>query len=303
LPESELNRDDDARFDDLARRAGAALGRPTPADGVRVIAARQQRQQALKASVVGGVAVATLIGALVIIGGRDDPDSLPTVDSSPPTTPATTTPAPTPTALLPVDSSPATLPATTTPAPSATASVPVDSVPVTIPTLASATPSPWVELEPGATAPLPPAPIPAHHGSALVWTGTELILWGGLVDDQPCCSVSHDGAAFDPAAGTWRQIASPPDRVNAGVVLWTGNEMLVWSDGTPDTVSAAYDPANDTWRLIADPPVPGDEALWIGDAACRARRHRGVNPPTARPTQASGPLRRHGHPTRYRRWH
>ena len=63
-PSRRLNGDDDAVFDELARRAGAALRRPAPDDGVRVIAARQRRQQALKASVVGGVAVATLIGAL-----------------------------------------------------------------------------------------------------------------------------------------------------------------------------------------------------------------------------------------------
>ena len=128
-----------------------------------------------------------------------------------------------------------------------------------------------MELEPGATAPLPPAPIPARIGSDLVWTGTEFIVWGGLADNTSGNPLSQDGAAFDPAAGTWRQIAPPPDRVGVGVVLWTGTEMLVWSDGTPDTVSAAYDPATDTWRLIANPPVPGAEALWIGDAAVLLR--------------------------------
>ncbi len=65
LPESELDGDDDAVFDELARRAGAALRRPAPEDGVRAIADRHRRQQALKAIVVGGVAVAALIGALV----------------------------------------------------------------------------------------------------------------------------------------------------------------------------------------------------------------------------------------------
>ncbi|HZI45795.1 MAG TPA: hypothetical protein VFD53_11270, partial [Ilumatobacter sp.] len=116
LPGNDLDGDDEAEFDDrefddLARRAGAALRRPAPADGVRVIAARQRRQQALKASVVGGVAVATLIGALAIIANRDESDSLPPVDSSPPTTPA-----PTPTSFPIVD--PPTTGAPTTAAPS-----------------------------------------------------------------------------------------------------------------------------------------------------------------------------------------
>jgi hypothetical protein len=268
LPGDELDGDHDAVFDELARRAGAALRRPAPEDGVQVIAARQRRQQALKASVVGGIAVATLIGALVVVANRDDPDSLPPVDSSPPTSPATTTPAPTPTAVLPAESLPATLPATTGPTPTAIASIPVDSRPATIPTPPAAVKSLWVELEPGATVPLPPAPIAAHNESALVWTGTELIVWGGIVDVQPCCPYSHEGAAFDPATGTWRQIASPPDGVGSGVVVWTGTEMLVASYGTTtDTAGAAYDPATDTWRSIANPPAPATSGLWIGDEA------------------------------------
>lgn len=117
LPGSEPDSDDDAVFDELARRAGLALRRPAPEDGVSVIAHRRHRQQALKATVVGGVAVATLIGALLVVSNRDDPDGLRPVDLSPATFPATTTPASTPTALLPVDPSPATLPANTTPAP------------------------------------------------------------------------------------------------------------------------------------------------------------------------------------------
>ena len=121
LAGNELNDDGDAVFDELARRAGAALRRPAPEDGVSVIAHRRRRQQALKASVVGGVAVATLIGALLVVSTRDDPDGLRPADSLPATLPATTTPAPTPAVLVPVDSSPATVPAATTPPPTPTA--------------------------------------------------------------------------------------------------------------------------------------------------------------------------------------
>jgi hypothetical protein len=115
LPGTELDDNvDDAAFDELARRAGAALRRPAPADGVTVIAARQRRQQALKATIVGGAAVAAAIGALVIVANRDDPHTVPAVDSPPTSLPASTTPSPT-TSLA--DSSPGT----TSPAPSTTA--------------------------------------------------------------------------------------------------------------------------------------------------------------------------------------
>jgi len=124
LPRSEPNADDDAVFDDLARRAGAALRRPAPEDGVRVIAARRRRQQALK-TVVGGAAVASLIGALVVIAIRDGTDRSPQVDSPPATLPATTTPAPATTGVLPATTTPP--PTTTrTAVPTQTALLPVD---------------------------------------------------------------------------------------------------------------------------------------------------------------------------------
>ncbi len=192
------------------------------------------------------VAAATIaVLGIGLVAAVNDPDSVRNdtvpLTPAPATNPATTSPS------APVDSSPATLPATTTSASATVSSVPVES---SLGSPPNSSPAPtidvlslWVELEAGATAALPPAPIPALYGSDLVWTGTELIVWGGVEDDQPCCTESHDGAAFDPAEGTWRQIAPAPDGVGAGVVLWTGSEMIVWNDGAPDTVSATYDPA------------------------------------------------------------
>jgi hypothetical protein len=85
---------DDAGFDELARRAGAALRRPAPAEGVRAITQRHRRQQALKLTVVGGVTVAALIGTLAFAATRNEPDSVAPVDSPPVTLAATTIPPP-----------------------------------------------------------------------------------------------------------------------------------------------------------------------------------------------------------------
>ncbi len=103
--QSELTLDDEA-FDDFARRAGAAFRRPAPADGLRVIADRRRRHQALKVTAVGGVVVASLIGALAVFAVRDDPDRPPSIDTPAemvPTTPPTTTDpvAPSPTSAEP----------------------------------------------------------------------------------------------------------------------------------------------------------------------------------------------------------
>ena len=197
LSGSELEPDDDAAFDEMARRAGAALRRPAPEDGVRGIVARQRRQQVLKAGAVGGVAVVALIGAVVIVSNRD-PDSVLPVDSSPTSLPASTTPAPT---TNPVDSSPAT----TTPAPSTSVVAVIQLAPVMTPDLFTA-------IAPRSRVDLPAAPISGRGGGAAVWTGTEMIVWSGnaydpLTDTWPDFT---DGAAFNLANGTWRGSLPPP---------------------------------------------------------------------------------------------
>jgi hypothetical protein len=285
VPDSQLSSDDDAAFDELARRAGAALRRPAPEDGVRVIVARQRTRRALKASVVGGVAVATLIGAVVIIASRDDPDSLRPVESSPPTNPATTIPSPTPTALLPVDSLPATLPATTTLAPSTTSTAP----PATIATSQTQL---FTEVAPDTMVTLPPAPTDAPRWPSAVWSGTEMITWG-------VTPPGVGGAAFNPQTGTWRMTAPAPiDGRMSPTAVWTGTEMIVWGGnpfGGMAADGAAYNPATDTWRRLPDAPLgPGTPAaVWTGDeVVLMGAYHLGDEPPTdassdARPTAAA----------------
>ena len=267
LSGDELDADDDAVFDELARRAGAALRRPPPEDGVRAIAARQRRQQARNAAIVGGVAVAALVGALVIVSGRNDPDRLPPVDSSPQmlpattTVPATTIPSP---GSSPVDSSAET----TTPAPSTTDVAVIQPAPVTTPEL-------FTEIAPGSRVDLPAAPISGRNGGAAVWTGTEMIVWSGkaydpVTDTWPSFT---DGAAFNLANGTWRVIAPAPIRGREQFpAVWTGTEMIVWGgffgeDQLPTHDGAAYNPTTDTWRTLPTPLFSIATPLSVGEGA------------------------------------
>jgi hypothetical protein len=115
------------------------------------------------------------------------------------------------------------------------------------------------------------APPPAG-GGIVVWTGREMVGWGG-----GCCGdASADGAAYDPAENTWRSIArSPLAASQQPVGSWTGRELIVLvtgrdPDGKPSPArlarAAAYDPAADTWRRIAPLPEPreGAAAAWDG---------------------------------------
>lgn len=100
---------------------------------------------------------------------------------------------------------------------------------------------------------LPAAPIAARFQHAAVWTGTEVVVWGGCGDDGDARS---DGAAYDPATRAWRKLAASPLEARcAPLAVWTGSEMVVVGGGgespAAETTGAAYDPVADTWRPIA----------------------------------------------------
>lgn len=120
---------------------------------------------------------------------------------------------------------------------------------------------------------LPDAPIAGRTGHVAVWTGEEMVVWGGYGDQLNEADQLYlvDGAAYDPAADSWRRIADGPIVPSfSHRAVWSGREMLVVAlqggSGTP-VDSAAYDVAADSWRRLPDPPEPGVEAVghaWTG---------------------------------------
>ena len=119
---------------------------------------------------------------------------------------------------------------------------------------------------------LPRAPIAPRSEYAAVWTGKEMIVWGGYSGNTQY----GDGAAYDPATRTWSKLAAGPlAGQDLSVTVWTGKEMLIFGgSGTSGAPSggAAYDPATNTWRKLA--PIPaslggnltgsGSYAVWTG---------------------------------------
>ncbi len=147
------------------------------------------------------------------------------------------------------------------------------------PAIAPDTPEVFAEIAPGSMVDLPDAPIIARSQSAAVWTGTEMIVWGGQAygPDTDGWTTFADGAAFNLASGTWRVIAAAPLSARKNpAAAWTGTEMIVWggdNPGDPDTEQddvklhdgAAYSPATDTWRMLPAAPVGSGAApiMWI----------------------------------------
>ncbi|MDQ3956873.1 MAG: kelch repeat-containing protein [Actinomycetota bacterium] len=118
---------------------------------------------------------------------------------------------------------------------------------------------------------LPPAPVPPRPGSVTIWTGAEVIVWGGGEPDEPGTS---EGAAYDPRRDDWREIAEAPLGLNHASVVWTGTEMVVFGSLLDDrnisnervSVGAAYDPVADSWRRISDSRLSpqATSAVWTG---------------------------------------
>jgi len=110
----------------------------------------------------------------------------------------------------------------------------------------------------------------ARAGHTAVWTGTEMIIWGG--------GGRTDGAAYNPSQDSWRPISSvsaPSARLGHGAV-WCGTRMAVWG-GQPlnspvqsNGTGAFYDPVANSWSTIFSSGAPsgGDGDLEeFGDRA------------------------------------
>ena len=109
----------------------------------------------------------------------------------------------------------------------------------------------------------------AHH--AAVWTGTEMIIWGG---EYPYMS---SGGRYNPATNSWTATSTnnaPIDRYGHSAV-WTGNEMIIWggyscnNPGCPYTnTGGRYNPTADSWvaTSINNAPYGREEhtAVWTG---------------------------------------
>ncbi len=114
----------------------------------------------------------------------------------------------------------------------------------------------------------------ARTGHLTVWTGTEMLVWGG--DGPGFNQWLADGAAYDPGQDRWRQITSAgaPSARQGYLWTWTGRELFVWG-GYDKKVKALgdgarYVPERDAWLALPLRRGPGER--W-GAAACAWTGH------------------------------
>ncbi len=75
--------------------------------------------------------------------------------------------------------------------------------------------------------------LPAMESSRMdhtaVWTGRDLLVWGGRTLRTGSWTAPAHGLAYDPASNRWSALPKSPLRGRSGhVAVWTGTQMLIW---------------------------------------------------------------------------
>lgn len=105
-----------------------------------------------------------------------------------------------------------------------------------------------------------------------MWTGSEILIWGGTNDRGTCL---NDGARLNPSTGKWTPITTVGAPVARAIqtAVWTGSEMIVLG-GCFGAFGAAFgdgarcNPATDIWSAISNNGAPlgrfGHSSVWTG---------------------------------------
>ncbi len=114
-----------------------------------------------------------------------------------------------------------------------------------------------------------------RHDHTAVWTGTEMIVWGGCVDAD-CSDFRSSGGRYDPVTDAWTPtvMTGAPGARAQHTAVWTGSEMIVWGgcyggECVNETASGGrYDPAIDSWVPTSMETSPSrrqrHSAVWTG---------------------------------------
>jgi len=102
-----------------------------------------------------------------------------------------------------------------------------------------------------------------------IWTGSEMIVWGGEDDS---INYLNSGGTYNPTTDSWTATSTtnaPTPRI-AHTAVWTGSEMIVWGghDGTLANTGARYNPATNVWIPTSTINAPfgraSQTAIWTG---------------------------------------
>jgi N-acetylneuraminic acid mutarotase len=121
------------------------------------------------------------------------------------------------------------------------------------------------------------APLAPRLSATVVWTGSQLVVWGGVVNTAGHVAPVADGAVWDAATGAWHAMApSPLSAREAAAGTWDGHDVFIWGGDNASEHPASYrmsadgalyDPEANTWRVLPGSPLSARsraEAIWTG---------------------------------------
>jgi hypothetical protein len=110
----------------------------------------------------------------------------------------------------------------------------------------------------------------ARESRPSVWTGVEMIIWGGVNSHGSL----NTGGRYNPSTDTWTATSTSNAPIGRGshTAVWTGIEMIVWGGynnpaGELNT-GGRYNPTTDTWTATSTANAPAARAshtaVWTG---------------------------------------
>ena len=103
---------------------------------------------------------------------------------------------------------------------------------------------------------------------AAVWTGSEMIVWGG----ENLLAIFGTGGRYNPSTDTWTDMSpnnAPLPRTSHSAV-WTGTEMIIWGGFGINTFNTGgrYNPSTNSWTATNTTNAPSARlfhtAVWTG---------------------------------------
>jgi N-acetylneuraminic acid mutarotase len=98
-----------------------------------------------------------------------------------------------------------------------------------------------------------------------VWTGSEMIVWGGT----NFSNYLNTGGRYNPSTDSWTATSTTnaPSARARHTAVWTGSEMIIWG-GAGDSTGGKYNPMTDSWVPTSTSNAPSGRdshtAVWTG---------------------------------------
>lgn len=115
----------------------------------------------------------------------------------------------------------------------------------------------------------------ARYAHTAVWTGTEMIIWGGMSANGGPAFPINSGGRYNPIADIWQPTPTfgAPEARGFHTAIWTGSEMIVWGGNgvaSPVNTGGRYNPITNTWTLTPSVNAPAPRfyhtAVWTGSS-------------------------------------